>query len=210
MFKQAALNYGAVEDNEYPDLVLINHGIDGVDNTGALNELFKQQIISMVQQLESNNANIIGIACNTAHTYLDDIDIQPDTTLVNLIDAVAQYAASKNNSYLLLTSGASKKQKLYHKYLDRYNVSYQETTTEQQELLDKAIGLVMAYKLTEAGELMDQVIESAKKMGHNAVIAGCTELPIAIDNCQKSQDLIVINSNQILAKALLEKYYQTK
>ena len=173
VFKQAALDYGAVEDNEYPDLILINHGIDGVDNTGALNDSFKNEIINMVEQLENNGANIIGIACNTAHTYLSDINIQTTTTVVNLIDAVARYAATKNHDYLLLTSSASKDQKLYHKYLDKYNVSYHETTAKQQVLLDKAIGLIMAYRLTEAGKLIDQVLLSAKKSGHTAVIAGC-------------------------------------
>jgi aspartate/glutamate racemase len=75
-------------------------------------------------------------------------------------------------------------------------------------LLDEAIGLVMAYKLDKAGELLKEVLASAKAEGFSACIAGCTELPIAIANCKDVSGLKVIDSNDELAKALLKNYYQ--
>ncbi|MEK7599888.1 MAG: aspartate/glutamate racemase family protein [Patescibacteria group bacterium] len=207
-FKNAANIYGAIEDSEYPDLLLLNHGIEGVDNIGTLNDAFEKEIVSMVQHLEGQGCNIIGIACNTAHTYLDKIKIKPQTTLVNLIDIVSKVAKDTRRSYLLLTSGTSKQQKLYHRYLDKHAVLFQESTQTQQVLLDKAIGLVMAHKLDEAGALLEEVLRSAKSEGHKAVIAGCTELPIAIAHCKDLVGMYVIDSNEELAKAMLKKYYK--
>jgi aspartate racemase len=208
VFKNAAEIYGAVEDNEYPDLVLLNHGIQGVDNNGTLSDTFKTEIVDMVQQLEAQGATIIGIACNTAHTYLKNIRTRPGTTLVNLIDTVASVASTSKDRYLLLTSSASKRQKLYHGYLEKHQVVFNETSPTQQELLDAAIGLVMAYKLKEAGGLLEQVLASAKQAGFTAVIAGCTELPIAIAHCKDTGGLKIIDSNDELAKSLLGHYYQ--
>lgn len=111
LLKYAADTYNAVEDNEYPDVVLVNHGIAGVDNVGTLNPQFEKDIISMVNQLELNQANIIGMACNTAHIYLDKIKTKPSTTLVNLIDEMAKGASTADVKYLLLTSSTSKKNK---------------------------------------------------------------------------------------------------
>lgn len=207
IYKNAAEIYGAVEDSEYPDLLLLNHGIAGVDNIGTLNDTFEKEIVSMVQQLEAQGATVIGIACNTAHTYLHKIKIQPQTTFVNLIDTVSGVAARLDKQYLLLTSSTSKEQKLYHGYLEKHGVAFDETTPKQQKLLDEAIGLVMAHKLEDAGKLLEQVLLSATKSGFSAVIAGCTELPIAIAHSNNTFGLHIIDSNDELAKALLKNYY---
>lgn len=210
LLKYAASAYGAVEDSEYPDVILVNHGIEGVDNAGTLNSQFEAGIVSMVNQLEQNQANIIGMACNTAHIYLDKIKTKPNTTLVNLIDEVAKEASTTNVKYFLLTSSASKRQNLYQDYLRKHNVAFQVTDTDQQALLDEAISLVMAYKLKEAGKLLTEVLNSAKKAGFSAVIAGCTELPIAIGYCKTKYGLSIIDSNEILAKNLAAYYYSSR
>ncbi len=210
VLKNAAQEYDAVEDNEYPDLVLVNHGIEGVDNSGTLSSRFQQEITDMVTSLENQGATIIGIACNTAHIYIDTIHTKPDTTLVNLIDTVSTVASRFPHRYLLLTSNASKQQKLYHGYLDKHKVSFEQTSLIQQKLLDKAIGLIMAHKLSQAGEVIGKVLKSARNAGFDAVIAGCTELPIAINNTEDLYGLTIIDSNDELAKVLLNYYYLAK
>lgn len=210
VLKHSAFTHNAVEDNEYPELVLVNHGIEGVDNIGTLNNTFETEIIQMVKHIEDHGANIIGIACNTAHIYLDKIKTNPETIFVNLVDAVASQASIQQKEYLLLTSSTSKQQKLYHGYLDKYSISFQETTDKQQGLLDEAIGLVMAHKLDEAGKKLQQVFGLAKSAGFNSVIAGCTELPIAIEKCKNTFGIKIIDSNEVLAECLTKAYYQIK
>lgn len=163
----------------------------------------------MVTYLESQGATIIGIACNTAHVFMDKIVTHPNTILVNLIDAVARIASYSEQNYLLLTSLTSKQQKLYHSYLDKYAVSFTETTARQQQYLDQAIGLVMAHDLTQAGIQLNSVLQDAKNLGLHNVIAGCTELPIAIDHSD-NQTLTIIDSNDELAKELLRHYYAAR
>lgn len=208
VFKHAATAYGAAEDCEYPDIVFVSHGIEGFDNIGTLSDAFEKEIISMVKQVEAQGATIIGIACNTAHAYLDKIKTKPGTILVNLIDEVALKAAKSHDKYLLLTSGASKKQKLHHGYLKEHGVSFDETTKDVQKILDDTIGLVMAHKLEEAGKEIKHVLSEAETKGFTATIAGCTELPIAIDHCKSKSNIKLIDSNQILAECLVKGYYK--
>lgn len=54
---------------------------------------------------------------------------------------------------------------------------------------------------------MSKVLMSAKEAGFSAVIAGCTELPIAIDNTKDTFGLTIISSNEVLAKTLANHYY---
>lgn len=210
LLKNAADLYGAVEDNEYPDVVLLSHGIAGVDNTAALSDAFETGIIDMVHQLEVAGATTIGIACNTAHVYLPKIQTRPATTLINLIDEVSSVAQQQNQQYLLLTSSAAKQQKLYPPYLDAKSVKYSEVTAEHQLILDQAIERVMAHDLAHAGSLLQGVLATARQAGFTAILAGCTELPIALAHCHDTLGLRIIDSNEILAQALLRHYYAQK
>lgn len=207
ILKNSAEQYSAVEDSDYPDLVLISHGIEGVDNTGTLNSSFEEGIVDMVSSLEDQGATIIGIACNTAYTYLDKIHMTHGTSLINLIEVVALATKKNNSGYLLLTSSAAKDQKLYQNYLDTYQVNYSETSSEQQLLVDKVIHLIMAHKLDEAGCVFDEILDSAHADGFSSIIAGCTELPVALQYCKNKHELSIVNSNDELAKALLSAYY---
>ena len=89
MLAYAATAYDAREDNEYPDILLLNHGISGVDNTAQLSEHFKNELISMTSRLQSAGATIIGIACNTAHIYYDNLPQKTGSATIHLLDAVA-------------------------------------------------------------------------------------------------------------------------
>lgn len=207
VLKYAAQAHNAIADDEYPEVILINKGIPGVDNTGALSEQFKDGISDMVGQLESNASTIIGIACNTAHVYFDDIAVLPTTHLVHLIDSVAKRTVQNNGPALLLSSSATKSQKLYHTYLEKHNVPFIETSDSEQKILDAAIEKVMAHQLIEAGELMQKLLQTAHTKHVSAIIAGCTELPIAIDHALNTFGLEIIDSNQILAEELVSAYY---
>ena len=63
----AATHYGAVEDCEYPDAILVSHGIIGVDNTATLSNAFEVEVADMVHWLEAQGATVIGIACRHRH-----------------------------------------------------------------------------------------------------------------------------------------------
>ncbi len=207
VFKYAANEYGAVQDDAYPDVLLVNHGTEGVDNLGTLNGAFERETLSAIKYLEKQGATVIGVACNTAHIHLGEIKLKPQTTLVNLIDAISAEAAQKPAQYLLMTSKASRDEKLFHKYLKKYDVSFTETSDGEQNLLDEVISQVMAYKLVQAGQTIKKVFALAKRRGVTDIIAGCTEFPLAIDRCDDAQNFNIIDCNHVLAKNLADKYY---
>ena len=46
--KYAAEHYGAVEDFEYPDFVLVSKGVEGFDKYGAINDKFEPAILDIL------------------------------------------------------------------------------------------------------------------------------------------------------------------
>ncbi len=202
----ASKAYGAHEDSEYPEIVLLSHGIDGFDDTAELTDTFKTGVIETVLKLESWGATIIGIACNTAHIYLPDIHLRPETMIINLPQEVTRAANEPGVKYGLLTSRGTKDEGLYKNLLNESSVTFVETTEQQQVLIDKVIDKVMAHTPDDAVKEIESVINEMQAEGVTHFIAGCTELPIAINYLDKNS-FIVIDSNEVLAKQLVDTYY---
>ncbi len=204
----AATAYGAKEDADYPDCIVINHGITGVDKTAAPSSHFKDELSTIVEQLYSAGASIIGIACNTAHIYYEELPQKPGAHLVHLIDEVSKRAQKISASKLVLSSTTTRNKGLYIQYLRRHGVAFASLTEELQPTLDAAIDAVMAYRLHDAGRAIEIVLAYAASEGFEHIIAGCTELPIALRYAQQANQFTIIDANQILAETLVDRYYE--
>ncbi|MCA9342846.1 aspartate/glutamate racemase family protein [Candidatus Saccharibacteria bacterium] len=204
IYKVSAEKYKAVEDIEYPKLILTNLGVNGVGNTGKINKEFIKTVQGQVTFLEESGCSFIGIACNTAHLFLNKIKLNKHTTLINLPEEVAKFTHDQNiKDALLLCSAESKKQNLYQPYLNKYGISYSYLKPNDTKLLDYVIGLVMAYKIEDSSALISKILDSYRG---KPVLASCTELPVAINQVKTIKDK-VIDSNYILALALADSYY---
>lgn len=209
MLAYAATAYDAREDNEYPDILLLNHGISGVDNTAQLSEHFMNELVSMTSRLQSAGATIIGIACNTAHIYYDNLPQKTGSATIHLLDAVAAELDSSTDRALLLSSSTTKKLALYDRYLQIHAVEYQILPAGLQSIIDTVIQHVMAYQLPDSGHLLDTVLSYALQKGYTTIIAGCTELPLAFAQAKLSERFTVVDPNAILAHHLVDAYYQS-
>lgn len=210
IYAYSAEKYSAHQDEEYPDVIMLNHGI-GVDALAHRSKSFHDGIMRMVKQIQDGGANVVGIACNTAHIYFDNIKIRRNIVLVNLIEEVALVAKKTcdNRPIGLLTSHGTRDQKLYHKYLAEQNVNFVEVNDEQQDLLDKTIDLVMAHREKEAAKYLKKVIDELSVNGVEEFLLGCTELPIAYD-CIRNSNYHVLDANWVLAQCLVDEYMNSK
>ena len=202
----AAHAYGAVDDAEYPDILLVSHGFEGFDAQGTLGNGLEQQLQQVISQLQAGGSSIAGIACNTAHIYLESLQRSTTVPLVNLPMETAKAAARHQGNFLLLTSHAAREAGLYPAALTAQRVSFTELNDHEQQLTDEVIELVMAHKLAEAGQKITTLVA-----GHagqvDGIIAGCTELPIAFDHSTATAGKQYISSTHVLAEALVDACY---
>ncbi len=79
-------------------------------------------------------------------------------------------------------------------------------TKTQQKLIEKIIRNVIDGKVNNSDKLkLIQIAFSLKKRGTKGLILGCTELPLIFP---KKFEIPVFDSLEILARALLRKYYK--
>ena len=73
--------------------------------------------------------------------------------------------------------------------------------SEMADLLLPAIALVKRGRLAEAGDLLNRLIDGLEARGATAVVAACTEIPLALAAKPQSPKLPIIDSLDALARA---------
>jgi aspartate racemase len=205
----SARAYGATDDADYPDIVLFSHGIESFDAKGSIEDGFVRELVRVVQEIELHHPTVLGVACNTAHLHLPALREHTSATVVNLIEATADAAAVFDRSYLLLSSSATRAAGLYHEALNRRGVSYFDVSPTDQLEVDQVVHLVMAHDLDAAGARISRLVQSLET-AFDGIIAGCTELPIALEHSRIPHEVPVVSSNDVLARALVDTYYRMK
>ena len=92
---------------------------------------------------------------------------------------------------------------VYPEKLEQMGIAYLRPTKEQQEQVNSIIfdELVRGQQTPESLFYFEQVIESFKTQGCDAVVLGCTELPLLVN--ENESPLPALDSTRTLARAAL-------
>ncbi|MEK7136632.1 MAG: amino acid racemase [Patescibacteria group bacterium] len=203
--------YGAVQDNEFPPIIIYNLPLEGFDERGIVEaEAVKRQLVSGVKRLESAKCDFVVIACNTVHIYQDEMQAGLNIPILSIVDETVQMA--KTGGYTragLLTSASSAKYNLYTDKLVKAGIEPLVVTVAEQAKLDGIILKVMAGKNDGADtQLIQEIVASLVQAGAEVIILGCTELPLALGAMALAVPLI--NSNQVIVDKALALALENK
>ncbi len=201
IIKYAQYQYGAVQDEEYPPVILYSLPLNGFDETGIVDEAsVKKQLIKGVQTLESAGCDCIIIACNTVHVFFDDMQSAISIPIFGIIDearkAVLKHGYKKVG---LFASESTVKLRLYKNNFAQDDITVLQPSLEQQAILNRVIKHVMGG--TQGVEDVIQLKSIAQdyiQQGAEAIVMGCTEIPLAIN--QTHTDIKLFNTIEIVAK----------
>jgi len=164
------------------------------------------ELIATAQNLEKAGADFIIIPCNTAHYFISEIQQSIKIPILNMIKETAHHIKSIfpsiKNVGLLATKGTYKIG-LYNSFFKEKNIKIFSPSPSEKEKIMKVIYKVKSDILSE--EMKKQMIvisEEQIKKGAEAMIAGCTEIPLILEN--KDLKVPVIDPTKILAKKAIE------
>ena len=189
-------DYGAVYDNDFPEIIIINLPVpDPVENPIRKEEI-KGMLLGAIQKLENCGVDFIAIPCNTAMTYLLEENIS--LPMVSIVEETKQEIAKRELKKIgLLGTKTTIGSKIY----EQQNRELIAPSSEQQEKTTNVIMNVLAgRKRSEDITFLESAIEDLKKRGAQQVILGCTELPLLI----KDRDDL-LDTTEILARAIVKK-----
>ena len=177
------------------------------DRTLAFRGEGESPLPSMVdgaRRLKAAGAGVLVIACNTAHLWFDELGEHVDLPMLHLVDAAIADAAAIAGPRArvgLLGTDATLASGLY---INRAGASggalrwLLPTAREMTELVMPGIEAVKASDRGLGRRLLAAAAEALKGRGADAVILGCTEIPVVLD--ASSAPLPVVDATAALAR----------
>ncbi len=199
--------FGVQDNGDFPEIILDSIPIPGFISNDYEKRIALSMLKKRVSKLNNCNTSYFGIACNTAHIFLDNLQRVSKAQFVSMIDEVAEKVKADGiNKVGLLASPITIKERLYQDVLKKKGIEVVIPTEKEQRLFERIVINVLEENINVKDQkLLRLVADSLKKKGAEGIILGCTELPLAFP---KKYSLPVYDCVEILAMALLRKYYR--
>ncbi len=188
------------EPDAFPAILHASMQIPDFVSSPRQKEAALKEVQATLAQLPIKEAAAIGIACNTAHMFVDDLGL-PKERFVSMLDAVSNNINS--SSVGLLASPHTIETHLYHKVLQQTGKTVIIPDVSDIALLNELIHAVIAgHDPVALRPKLSKIAERLQQKGATTILLGCTELPLI----GVTTDLPVVDSLDALADAMLEKH----
>ena len=163
-------------------------------------------LLEGIQILKAARCDLIVIPCNTAHFWYDEM-IKLKVPIVHIVDSVADAirdAGVDSGTIGVMGTQATVELGLYQYKLNKAGWTCIVPTKEEMDtLVQPAIDLVKAGDMIKSHTMLMSVVDSLIARGAQAVVLGCTEIPLAVK--EDNQNTIpLVNSIDSLVKAVLK------
>lgn len=160
-------------------------------------------LIESARRLERAGADILVIACNTAHYFYDTIQHSVKIPVIHMPKEVADYI--KANHYktvgLIATNGTLKTD-LYQQNFKAEGIQFILPDPELQQKVMQGIYSIKAGDLKQGSSIISTVAVNLVSLGVEVIVAGCTEVPLVL---KTSKNWKVIDSTEVAAKKVVQE-----
>lgn len=193
----------AAIDSDYPEIVLLNVPVPNFISDKNELEKAKQMLIQRTQLLEQAGCSVIGIACNTAHILLPDLQAVTEVPFLSIPELVAERIKSAGFERIgLLATPTTLASDFYDRAISEELIRPSAKMSKQtEEFVYKQLNGAISKQ--DKSKFRELVGVFKKQCNLDAIILGCTELPLVYDRADEQ----VIDTLEILGSALLERYY---
>lgn len=197
----------AALDDDYPEIVLLNVPVPNfISNENELPKA-KQILLDRTKLLEKAGCSVSGIACNTAHILLPELQAVTKVPFLPIQTIVAKRVEIAGFKQVgLLATPTTLGSRLYDDALSGI-ADIVRPDIDFAKQIEQFIYKQLNDKLTESGRRLfkEQVTNFKLTNNLDAVILGCTELPLVYG--ESLNDETVLDTLQILSDGLLASYF---
>lgn len=173
------------------------------------------QLFATCRQLENDDVDFIAIPCNTAHAFVDRLQRYLSVPIINMLTETVNFF-SKHYPHIrdigLLATSGTIQSRVYHDAFSGTNFRLIVPNELCQQAVMNAIygeqGVKSGYTCGRCQTDLLTAVEQVVACGAQAVILGCTELPLLVDE-EFKQSLagdgpIYVDPTDILAQRCVE------
>ncbi|QQP95826.1 aspartate/glutamate racemase family protein [Lysobacter enzymogenes] len=200
---EAATRLGA---HAHPEIALHGHSLadyvaclerGDLDGVGEL-------MLSSARKLERAGAKLLICPDNTIHQAMDYVRPRSPLPWLHIAEVVAREAQARGFRRIGLTGTQwLVESEVYPQQLAALGLEYLRPDAEQRARIGQLIMDELVYGVfkPETVAYFQSVIEDLKARGCDAVVLGCTEIPLIIDDAHSA--LPTLDSTRLLARAAL-------
>ncbi|WP_444933005.1 aspartate/glutamate racemase family protein [Microbulbifer sp. ANSA003] len=190
----------------HPEISMHTHSladyVDRLNNSDLLG--VGDLMLSSAKKLKAQGADFLICPDNTIHQAFEYVKELSPLPWLHIAEAVAESAKSRGYQKLgILGTKWLVESDVYPKKIEGQNLAWLRPTNEQVHNIDRLImeELVCGVSTPDSVTYFQEVIQSLKANGCDAVILGCTEIPLIISD--SNSPLPTLNSNHLLAEAAI-------
>lgn len=139
-------------------------------------------IVESGKKLISIGAQLLVMACNTSHYYIEEIQNQLTVPVISMIDSTYQ-SVLKNGikKVAILATEGTIKARVYQKVFEQ-NIEVIVPSDEEQNIVTDIIynGVKAGKREYDTG-VFQNLVKKLMEQGAEKIILGCTELPLAVE-----------------------------
>jgi len=191
----------------YPEIVLFSVRFQTFMEWARVGEWdrFASGIVDGLKHLEAAGADFGVIAANMPHVVFDTVQKQTSLPLLHIADVVSLEATRKGyKRAALMGTIPTMAATFYPERLQKYGIECLIPSTEQQHVIQEILDteLFQGIVTKESERNFIDIIQDMKETGADAVILGCTEIPMLIS--EANSPLPVLDSTQLLVERTLD------
>ena len=175
--------------------------------TGEVDPVIRA-LTATARNLERAGAELIGIPCNTAHAFLEDLRPAVKVPIVDMVEESARRAREQFGEEAvvgLLATDGTIRTRLYHEALDRFGLSGLGPPTPgvQNAVMDALDAVKLHGASEEAYRVLAVAVRDLAGHGVDGLIAGCTEVSLVLQHFPP--ELPWLDPLQVLAEVLVRE-----
>lgn len=174
-------------------------------------ELVKK-LSESTQILMNAHVSRIILACNTSHVFLPDIIKNiPESKdyFINIIEECGKYLNSKKyKSIGLVASEGTIEAGIFPDILRKYNIHINMPDKYQYGLIRKFIETIKQDRISD--KIIEEFIEYLSTFNEEAIVLGCTELPILYSKCKSRKSKMmadIVDPLQCIIDKIVSEFY---
>lgn len=196
----------AAVDSDFPEIVLLSVPVPNFISNKDNLEKAKQMLIEHTILLEKAGCIVNGIACNTAHQVLPELQAVTKVPFLSIPKLVAtQVKPASFKRVGILATPSTLQSRLFDDAIQSAKIIRPNLAIAKK--VETLIYKQLANRIASSDRIALRKIVSEFKNANNldAVILGCTELPLIFGK----SDSEVIDTLQLLADGLLKVYFKS-
>ncbi len=197
---------GAGRDQDHLEVVIISDpGIP--DRTRAITGSGPDPVPLMIRSAQRcllAGADFLVMPCNAAHHFHRQIQCRVEVPVVHMIEEVALHLSTDHpgvRAVGIMAASGTLASGQYQRALEGAGIEVLIPHEKDQERVMEGIYAVKSGRHRRARQLFPPVAERLAAAGADAIIAGCTEIPLGL---QQLSSAVLIDATRVLARAAVD------